>query len=203
MKLIIVGDIHAEWNKLNTLINKKKPDIILQCGDFGIWPYHKECSLDKIKNGDCKIYFADGNHEHHDYLNTLTNNEIAPNIFYMKRGSESIDKNTRTIGVDWFPQEVISQKDFENLPSTNTKIDIVISHTCPLEFDLGDRFKDTQKHKDCSRVALSRILEMYPSIRKYYFGHYHVNIKGQYDKCKWECLNMASNTGWWKWLYKY
>ena len=217
-KIIICGDIHARWDKLNSLINKKQPDIILQVGDFGYYPEYKNYHPHHIKNGDTKIYWCDGNHENHDKLNIIKRNEIRPNVFYMKRGSvltlpngeivlfmggaESIDKHLRTIGVDWFPQEVISQKDLENLPSTDTKIDIVISHTCPLEFDLGDRFKDTQKYKDCSRVALSRVLEIYKPA-KWYFGHYHANIKGQYDNCKWECLNMASNTGWWKWLYKY
>lgn len=35
---IVCGDLHGSWSYLNTLINKKRPDTILQCGDFGFWP---------------------------------------------------------------------------------------------------------------------------------------------------------------------
>ena len=215
MKIMVVGDIHAEWGKFNELINKKQPDIILQCGDFGYWPSYKEYHPHHIKNDECKIYWCDGNHEEFSKLLTIKRHEIRPNIFYMKRGStlilpdgkivlfmggaESIDKHLRTPGIDWFLEEVITQKDFNNLPSEDTKIDIVISHTCPLEVDLGDKFKDREPLKDCSRVALSRILEMYkPSL--WYFSHWHTYKEGFIQNCKWTCLNMSGRTGWWKWL---
>lgn len=160
MRIMVLGDIHAEWNSLNTLINSKKPDIILQCGDWGYWKnFHGlqvsngkggtyKFDLYGVKNHKTKIYFADGNHEDHWSLMKLDNNEIQPNIFYMKRGStltlpdervvlfiggaNSIDKHSRTFGVDWFPEEVITNKDINNLP--DTKVDIVISHTCPENF---------------------------------------------------------------------
>ena len=45
----------------NNLINKKKPDIILVCGDFGWWP--KFYPIDKLKPQDTKIYWCPGNHE--------------------------------------------------------------------------------------------------------------------------------------------
>ena len=39
MKVIVIGDVHGEFNKLNAFLNKPKNiDIILQCGDFGYWP---------------------------------------------------------------------------------------------------------------------------------------------------------------------
>ena len=39
MKIIIMGDIHADFGALNRFVNKKQPDIILQTGDFGWWPH--------------------------------------------------------------------------------------------------------------------------------------------------------------------
>ncbi len=142
--IMVMGDVHGEWGKLYSLINNKKPGIILQCGDFGYFPKFKDYHPHHIKNGDCKIYWCDGNHSDHDTLRKIKRTEIRPNIFYMRRGStltlpdvrtvlfmggaESIDKHLRTPGIDWFPQEVISQVDFNNLPPEDTKIDIVISH---------------------------------------------------------------------------
>ena len=76
MKEIVAGDLHRNWNILNNLIKQEKPDIILQCGDFGFFNNSKE--LKKcIKNDSTKIYFADGNHDQFNKLLTLKNNEIV------------------------------------------------------------------------------------------------------------------------------
>lgn len=36
-KILIVGDIHGDWGKMNALMQQKQPDIAIQCGDFGHW----------------------------------------------------------------------------------------------------------------------------------------------------------------------
>jgi len=214
VKTMVCGDIHGRWSYLNDIINKKHPDIILQCGDFGFFPRlfpHKN----KIKNGKCKIYWCDGNHEDHWAIKDLKDNEVASNVFYMKRGNtlilpdgktvlfmggaDSIDKNTRIIGCDWFPDEVITQSDVNNL--LNIKIDIIISHTLPKEFDLIINNKWLmEKLRDPSRMALSYLLDKYrPSL--WYFGHFHMHQTGKYKNTEWTCLNMAGGgNGWWEWL---
>jgi Icc-related predicted phosphoesterase len=35
MKTLILGDVHAEFGKLNEIINRKNPDLVICCGDFG------------------------------------------------------------------------------------------------------------------------------------------------------------------------
>jgi len=37
-KILITGDIHNDFGELNELINKKRPDLVICCGDFGYWP---------------------------------------------------------------------------------------------------------------------------------------------------------------------
>jgi hypothetical protein len=208
MSIFVVGDIHAEWGHLNSLINERNPEIILQCGDFGFWPNYYPM---RIKNGDCRIYWCDGNHEDHWALKDLTNNEVAPNVFYMKRGStltlpdgrivlfmggaDSIDKGYRTMGIDWFPEEVISWSDVKDLPEI--KIDIVISHTCPLQFNVDDVRHKHEKLEDPSRHGLSYILNKYkPDL--WYFGHWHYWRKGKFENCEWTRLSMPGRTGWWE-----
>ncbi len=226
MKIIVCGDTHGEWSYLNTLINKRNPDIILQCGDYGYWPSfevkdiglydtqyvrrttYKLCG---VKNPNTKIYWCDGNHQECSKVNKRKNNEICPNIFYMKRGStltlpdgrvvlfmggaDSIDKQHRTPGHDWFPEEIISQKDIYDLP--DVKVDIIISHTCPVEFNILSEFR--AKHGDPSRLALSSLLEKYsPSL--WYYGHWHTFKQGNYKDTQWFCLNMSGYTGWWRQL---
>jgi len=226
MKIIVCGDTHGNWRYLNTLINTKNPDIILQCGDFGYWPsmeevpyedhgYYRKKNKYKVcgmKNPNTKIYWCDGNHEEFSKLNEVKDNEICPNVFYMKRGStltlpdkrvvlfmgggDSIDKNLRTPGYDWFPEELISQRDIYNLP--DVKVDIIISHTCPTEFKVEG---DSEKYNDPSRKALSVLLKKYrPSL--WYFAHWHLFKEGFDEGTKWTCLNMAGETHWWKYLLK-
>ena len=227
MKIIVCGDTHGEWGYLNKLIHLKNPDIVIQCGDFGYWPgfevkkiglydtqyvranSYKLCS--GIKNKNTKIYWCDGNHEDFSKLKKVKDTEICPNVFYMKRGTtltlpdkrvvlfmggaDSIDKKYRTPGYDWFPDELISQKDIENLPDIN--VDIIISHTCPEEFDILDAAR--AKIYDPSRQALSYLLNKYnPSL--WYFGHWHFYKEGYHNDTKWFCLNMAGLTNWWKYL---
>lgn len=233
MKTLVVGDVHAYWRYLNNLINKKKPDIILQCGDFGWWPgFHdtrtistgeyeryiegygrKEKKFNQfgIKNKDCKIYWCDGNHEDHWSLKRMkVQTEVMPNVFYMPRGATlrlptgenvmfiggalSVDKQWRTVGLDWFPEEQITHGEIYNLP--DEEVDIIISHTCPMEFNDKIPQVTNDKFKDSSQVALSSVLLKYRP-KKWFFAHFHVSKEGMFEQTYWRCLNMSSETGWW------
>jgi hypothetical protein len=216
-RIMVLGDVHRDFGALNALVNRKRPQLILQCGDFGFWPkITRKDSRGNLKVNrvpimkDSKLYWADGNHEDHWSLKGLPSNEIWPNVFYMKRGSTltlpdgrtvlfmggaySVDQYMRTLGYDWFPDEVISTMDLEQLP--DTKVDIVISHTCPREFEV---MGDDMRLDDSSRMALSYILTKYrPSL--WYFGHFHYYKTGVTRGCRWAGLSMAGCSGWWAWL---
>jgi len=235
---IIAGDIHGMWRYLNALINKKHPKYIFQCGDFGWWPGRKIATRVRggmrirgfdplgVRAGKTEVYWCPGNHENWEELELrkAIPSEVMPNVFYMRRGSTiqladgrvvlfmgggiSIDRNARTHGVDWFPQEIIPYSEIYKLEANEIdKVDIIISHTCPLEFKLGliDKIPYNGwewKFHDPSQEVLSTILEMYkPSL--WYFGHFHVNSYGQYNNTKWYCLNDVPNTEWWRYLSNY
>lgn len=254
---IIVGDTHGVWGPLNILINKKKPKIVLQVGDFGWWPKFHNTSMvysgeyeevsseivddpwDRVirrrtqkkwdqfglKPQSCKVYWCDGNHEDHWDLRDERNYmkapcETMPGVYYMKRGStltlpddrvvlfmggaDSIDKKYRKVGFDWFPEEVINYRDIYELP--DVAVDIVISHTCPTEFQPaimrvthwgGNGYE--KKIKDPSAQALSAVLEKYKP-DQWFFGHFHMFLRGKHLNTNWCCLNMARETGWWTYL---
>lgn len=159
--IIVCGDIHGYWRYLNALINKKKPELILQCGDFGFFPKFARKPFTRngarysgfdpwgVRPGKTKIIFAPGNHCDWDSLDIWGEQfefpELMPNVFYAPRGTtytlpdgrvvlfmggaESIDKNTRLIGFDWFPQEVLTLSELYKLEERGLdKVDIVISH---------------------------------------------------------------------------
>lgn len=63
MSLYILGDVHGDFGRLNTFINKKFPQKVICAGDFGFWPGHKEFELSRIKNKFTEVLWIDGNHE--------------------------------------------------------------------------------------------------------------------------------------------
>lgn len=214
-KILITGDIHADFSKLNIIINKKKPDIVYCCGDFGYWPNHPRIfNSASIKPQGSKIYWCDGNHEDHWSLAARDSDEIFHNVFYMPRGSvmslpdgrnvmfmggaDSIDKVVRTEGVDWFREEVISQKDLFNLP--DIEIDILITHTCPSELVEELRQFRTEKDLEPSNLAISTLLEIYKP--KYlFFGHWHIYREGILNGTHWHCLSYpGQGERWWMFL---
>lgn len=217
MKVLITGDVHGEFDFLNQLINQKKPELIICCGDFGYWPKFKEhYNYENIKlQGAEKLLWVDGNHEDHWSLRDRESDEIAPGIYYMPRGStytlpdgrtilfmggaNSIDKKYRTVGRDWFPEEIITQTDLMDLPEVD--IDIFITHTCPKELVPILKHQYPDKEHEPSNDALTELWKIYkPNL--WYFGHWHQYTQGvMYDSTKWFCLSAPGfGSQWWNWL---
>jgi len=216
MKVLLTGDIHNNFGALNKLINKKKPDIVICCGDFGYWPdvdWSEPLSNIKLQSAK-KILWCDGNHENHWALRDRTTDELAPNIIYMPRGSTykledgrtilfmggaySIDKHMRKVGINWFPEETISQKDMMNLP--DCKVDIFITHTCPEELLVDLLPLNEWKTVEPSNLALSELWKIYkPAL--WFFGHWHSYLSGSMMETKWYCLSYpGQGDRWWMWL---
>ncbi len=216
MKILVTGDLHMEFGRLNELINRKHPDLIICCGDFGYWPNISwGAPLTNISlQGTKKLLWCEGNHEDHWTLKERETDELAPGIIYMPRGStytledgriimfmggaHSIDKHLRTVGVDWFPEEVISYSDLQDLP--DIKVDIFITHTCPNELVLDLIKKYPEKKFEPSNDALSELWKMYkPDL--WFFGHWHQYKEGDLMGTKWYALSAPGfGDRWWMWL---
>ena len=219
------GDTHGEFFFLNQrLKDTTNEDCIFICGDFGYWDrstfregtgfYH-----DKIKNpNNTKIYFCDGNHEQHEWLKDLEEKhgwehpiEIIENLFFCPRGSsleltdgrrvlfvggaDSIDKQWRTQGVDWFSQETMKYSDYERI-NFSKKYDIVVSHTCPscclskmkLSYrGINGKFFDLTS--DLLQSVFDRIKP-----KKWFFGHWHQYDVFDIEGCEFTVLNMSGRS---------
>lgn len=228
-KILIVGDIHGYFGDLNSLITKKNPDIIIACGDFGFWPKnfmgYKERGwlTDFVKPGSTKIYWCDGNHEFHPELERRTKKhgrvpfEVKENVFYCPRGSsivlpsgetvgflggaDSIDKHVRTIGYDWFPQELINSED-KDVCMKWDKCDVLITHTNSsfINQQLADRssFGRGEKIHDVSNHIIADVLFHFKP-KYHFFGHWHIPLTGfiEETQTRWCALNQLKATNWW------
>ena len=85
-------------------------------------------------------------------------------------GADSIDKARRIPGKIWWPQETIDENDMARLPAPDSlTVDWVISHTCPLDFDV--RSGSDAKEADPSKRFLDTVLAVYRP-KRWWFGHY-------------------------------
>jgi hypothetical protein len=211
MKTYLLGDIHGKWALLNKFIKDHNPCQLINVGDFGI--FHSDPVLNMR---DSQLLFIDGNHENHDRLQVFTNPvELYPGITYLPRGTyktihtnsgeynclfmggaSSIDAKYRTPFFDWWPQEIISDKDIRTAEqNVNGPVDIIFSHTVPNEFSVVGNLDLTNFDitPDPSQTQLSYLLKYQP--KKWYAGHWHAPQSGNYNGTEWKVLSDIPNKG--------
>ena len=99
-------------------------------------------------------------------------------------GAYSIDKEFRLRAtLPWFESEQPNKeiKDYveKQLGEQNWEVDYVFSHTCPYKYEPTELFMDfiDQENVDKSTEKWMDEIESRLSYQKWYFGHYHANIK--------------------------
>lgn len=135
--------------------------------------------------------------EHHG--GTVWYEEEYPNILFAKDGeiydfdgkkcvviggAYSVDKFYRlTMGWNWFPDEQpldeIKQYVEQQLSSVGNKVDVVLSHTCPVKYEPVETFMsciDQSKVDKSTEIWLGEI-ESRITYDKWFCGHYHIAKK--------------------------
>jgi len=229
-KILMVGDVHGEWGRLNTLINKKRPDLILQTGDFGYWPdvIQYKNSYDKImrkqkvklwppelKLHGAKLYWCGGNHENWPMLNSTPGLfEEPPSVFYMQRRAILTLHDGRNVmfmgGAESIDPHIRTEgfdwfreetiRQGDVFTLPHINIDIIVSHTCPEEFPIRGLIETAGLKIEDPSRKALSVLLNYYKPSQWYFGHYHKYETGIVNNCKWTALSMSGGTGWWEWL---
>ena len=216
--ILIIGDIHGYFTVLDAFIKRFEPQLVLQCGDFGIWPgrnVERLASGFKTDAGQVvPIHFCDGNHENHPKLRKLcepamANLEVGEGVFYQPRGSLitlpnghvvlfaggacSVDKDMRTPGQDWFPEELLTENDFAHFPDIPF-VDVVISHAAPASLKLPPLL-DAKKYHDPSRDVLDKVLQRYRP-KQWFCAHYHIAFSSKIKNCRIQALDCGHSHKW-------
>lgn len=215
MRLLIAGDTHGNMKhveKLAKVAKRREVDAIVQVGDFGfVWQ-----STDKLNSLNnvlaqfgIPLYWLDGNHENFDLMASIgakTNaTEMVPLtefVTYLPRGlawewdgvrfmsmggAFSIDKEYRTPGLSWWPQETITDADIDRA-AVQGKVDVLLTHDAPelppvLErFMIAESFIDlrtgerdgykTDRASWANRIAVTVVMQS-AEPKLLVHGHFH------------------------------
>ncbi len=210
-RLLVGGDTHGNLNHCLYLIGVAQEQglsDIYQAGDFGFWEhtFKGEKFLDTL-NINLQLarknwYWLDGNHENLELLYAKYDadndgvHQIRSNIFHMGRGhikeidgknvmflggADSVDKRHRTLFVDYWREEHITQKQaFDAVDAAERRgVDILLLHDAPEgNYTIGRRFpagdhdywdlEDSLKHR---QLLTEIVLQIKPKVIIH--GHYH------------------------------
>lgn len=168
--ICFVGDQHGNTSNFLELIDyiekKYNPNSYFQVGDLGLMGKDFIKYLNNINKKltyyDKKLYFIDGNHENHKWLNKKIEEsigedglvELASNVIYVPRGSfielEGIklfcvggafsnDREHRKLNKSYWEEEVFLPGQYEaiydKINNSNQDIDIFITHDSPGDFN--------------------------------------------------------------------
>ncbi len=203
MKIRLVGDIHGDYYTYRQLVEDSP--LSIQVGDFGRGfdkqaDYRIEEWLHEGENEN--HWFIRGNHdcpeacqESAAYLGDygVFHGNLPTTIFYIS-GARSIDYYRRKEGRSWWPDEELSQEQFDACESFYLKMkpEIVISHdapaTIPTKMDiLNPQFGGEGTTRTSYRLALM-LAQHQP--KWWFFGHWHKSGDLLYKGCNFKCLNI-------------
>lgn len=198
--LTLCGDVHGNIPAYIHLV--KDSDYSIQLGDLG---FNYKPSMFNISSEFHKV--VAGNHDNytlnegvfiHQTAHFLGNFgvHVVPNIgsFFFVRGGQSIDRDERIIGINWWPEEELNYFQCANASKYYEEIkpDIVVSHECPKEIipfvSTIKRYKGRPIGESKTSLLLQNMIEIHRP-RYWFFGHYHVSWSREIDGTQFRCLN--------------
>jgi predicted phosphodiesterase len=187
----VIGDVHGHYAEYERMARKRQYTV--QLGDLGF----KYGCLNNLDPAHHKI--VAGNHDNYDiiteyphYLGNFGNCSLGGVNFFFYRGAYSIDRDSRTIGLNWWPQEENKIEAFLEARELyrETKPNIVITHCCP--YSVIPHFLDSKYAHKIYNTITDWALEELWNIHKpalWIFGHYHVSRTVTLDSTRFICLN--------------
>lgn len=186
-------------------VNLKKKDYLIICGDWGvIWDggYNEKWWIQWYNSRPFTTCVCLGNHECFplidrypivDFLGGKAR-KISDSIYVFMQGeiytiegkkffsfgkAKSHDVQFRTEGIDWWPEEVPSNREYNNalnnLDLHHHEVDYIISHCAPSSI-LYELSKGAYFHDEITQFL--QVVKETTKFDKWFFGHYHID---------WEC----------------
>lgn len=215
MKVLICGDLHGQLNGLEAACQKAKNtdcDLIIQLGDFGfIFNDDMTVHVEKILSYyQIEMFYLDGNHENFDLMEQMGIYNDSPFLFqvtdhlsYLPRGcrfslgsascmafggASSIDRAFRSHGIDWWPQEAVTQEQIDKV--SDEHVDILFTHDVPgsppnlmSKLNNSKISKEWKEQLPAAEEQRNLLYQLKQKVKPAYIyhGHYHVNYDDVYN----------------------
>lgn len=193
MSITIIGDVHGKYRRYHEIIREKdRYPYTIQLGDFGF-------KYDTLKNVDhTKHVILGGNHDNYDicynYPHFLPDYGYMVNFngidFFYYRGAYSIDRQYRTVGIDWWENEQVNIDNFTKARELyrTIKPNVVITHDCP-DFLASIYVGPTGKiFENITSWALGELWRIHQP-KLWIHGHWHFSKTTKYGDTNFICLD--------------
>jgi len=192
MSITLIGDVHGKYEKYHRILSRQAENpYTLQIGDFGF-------KYDTLKNVDSTRHLIlPGNHDNYNtcynyphFLGDYGYTSLNRIEFFYYRGAYSIDRQYRTIGIDWWENEQVRIEDFMNARELYRlkKPDLVITHDCPQDIAAQMLHIGQRTYENITSWALQELYNIHQP-KLWFFGHWHRSKTIQHGKTKFMCLD--------------
>jgi hypothetical protein len=190
--ITLIGDVHGKYDRYHKIIRQTdRHPHTLQIGDFGF-------KYDTLNNVDPEKHkILGGNHDNYDtlpsvphYLGDYGYSSLNGVNFFFYRGAYSIDRQYRTIGIDWWEKEQVEIESFMKARELyrEVKPDLVISHDCPESISPYLLDPWSKIYQNTTGWALQELFNIHqPKIWR--FGHYHKKWSMDVNGTNFRCLD--------------
>lgn len=197
-KVLLIGDIHGRVKTdYLPLVQDPRCEPSVQLGDLDISKYSYLANVDSSRH---KI--LPGNHDHYGYLNDHPQHflkgwgvlEHGGLRFFYVRGANSIDKDYRVRGRDWWPEEELEMHELQAAIDfwhdlQSDRPEIILSHTAPTQ--VSEWLCRNNGFGPYRATRTERALQWIAEIggaKFWYHGHHHKSATYDFNGCKFRCL---------------
>lgn len=180
MKLIVLSDVHANILRCQDIALRNPSTPVIQIGDLGIGFVPREV----IESLPSNFYFFVGNHDNRKIANSMRGRCLGDwghwneSVFYVS-GAHSKDKDQRTEGVNWWPDEELTYQQGQECIDEweRSEAFVLLSHDLPQRIAEG-------YYLIYDKCMTRNILERMTQIRKpklHIYGHHHRHVEVSCD----------------------
>jgi Icc-related predicted phosphoesterase len=203
MKIIVIGDVHGDYDILREIQKHTDGDLYLQVGDLSGDSLARYPSLEK------PLLFISGNKENADILYKDLNHYdkflIKDNLWYLPNGCDTVWDGVRILGVGgiYSPKDFFKHKkdlqgrrrlhytyrEILQALACHGRIDILLTHEAPCPFMVSGKFMTDRGRPEIAKLDYA-LQPMY-----HFFGHHHVATNSFVHHTNTRCIPRNSVVG--------
>lgn len=187
--ITLIGDVHGKYSEYANIV--KGCNYSIQLGDMGF-------KYDILKDIDSTRHMIlPGNHDNYSicyeyshFLGDYGYTRLNTIDFFYYRGAYSIDRQYRTIGIDWWQNEQVDIESFIEARELyrSVKPDIVLSHDCPEQIAQLMLKPRQRMYQNITGWGLGELYKIHEP-KLWIFGHWHESRTIIYGNTKFICLD--------------